>query len=356
MERKIPEAYQLSALDQGDQTWVPDFLRQRWGDIIMITRGKAHDLTLHPGFAVWDGDEVVGLVTYRVSDGECEITSLDSIREGQGIGSALIEATLDHAKKIGSRRLWLITTNDNTHALRFYQKRGFTIVAVHVRAIDRVTRLLKPGIPFTGHDGIPLRDEIELEIPIELSQSTDILGNIEFPTRLSRQVLYSCPWLTLYKDRVKLPDGRILPDYHVVEFLNAVGVLVHNDQGEYLFERVYRYPTGRLEWEIPAGALEPGEDPIQAAIREVYEETGYETRDHKVLYNFFPNDGNTNQVYYLVICQAGAQTGGIDSGEIKECRWLNVDNIQVLIQDGELMDGLSLVGYFIAVQRKGYPN
>jgi len=352
MQQLLPRAYRLKALDPKDQTWVPDFLRTRWGDIIMITRGKAHDLTLHPGFAVWDGDEVVGLVTYRVSNGECEITSLDSTREGQGVGTALIETVLNHAKDIGCNRLWLITTNDNTHALRFYQKRGFTIVAVHIRAIDLVTRPMKPGIPFTGHDGIPLRDEIELEIPIEPGQPAGDSRNSEFPTRLSRQVLYSCPWLSLYKDRVKLPDGRILPDYHVVEFLNAVGVLVQNDRGEYLFEQVYRYPTGRLEWEIPAGALDPGEDPIRAAIREVFEETGYETSDHQVLYTFFPNDGNSNQIFYLVTCKAGAQTGELDSGEIKGCRWLAVDKIQALIRDGELMDGLSLVGYLMVAQQK----
>jgi RimJ/RimL family protein N-acetyltransferase len=67
------------------------------------------------------------------------------------------------ALKAGCRRIWLITTNDNTAALRFYQKKGFSLVAVHRNAIER-SRQLKPEIPETGNDGIPLRDEIELEI------------------------------------------------------------------------------------------------------------------------------------------------------------------------------------------------
>jgi ADP-ribose pyrophosphatase len=169
----------------------------------------------------------------------------------------------------------------------------------------------------------------------------------DFPQRLERRVLYSCPWLTLYKDRVLLPDGRLLPDYHVVEFLHAVGVLVTNERDELLFEQVYRYPTGRLEWEIPAGALDAGEDPLQAARREVYEETGYETHDHRLVYAYYPNDGNSNQMYYLVSCQAGAQTGAVDRGEIKACRWLGRAEIASLIQSGELMDGLSLTGVLL---------
>jgi ribosomal protein S18 acetylase RimI-like enzyme len=69
------------------------------------------------------------------------------------------------AKTQGCHRLWLITTNDNTHALRFYQRRGFRIVAIHVGAIDE-SRRLKPEISAVGLDGIPIRDEIELEIAL----------------------------------------------------------------------------------------------------------------------------------------------------------------------------------------------
>jgi ribosomal protein S18 acetylase RimI-like enzyme len=79
------------------------------------------------------------------------------------VGSALIEAATQAARRVGCRRLWLITTNDNTHALRFYQKRGFVIAAIHVNALEKARRL-KPEIPLIGEDGIPLRDEIELEM------------------------------------------------------------------------------------------------------------------------------------------------------------------------------------------------
>ena len=86
--------------------------------------------------------------------------------EGRGIGSALIEIVRNMAVKEGCRRLWLITTNDNTAALRFYQKRGFHLVALHRNAVEQ-SRRLKPEIPETGNGGVPLRDEIELEIILE---------------------------------------------------------------------------------------------------------------------------------------------------------------------------------------------
>jgi 8-oxo-dGTP pyrophosphatase MutT (NUDIX family)/GNAT superfamily N-acetyltransferase len=343
------EAFELRPLTDQDRGWVGDFLRQRWGDVVMVTRGKAHDLSRQPGFAAWQNGAVVGLLTYHIEGEACELTSLASQREGCGIGSALIQAARRAADSVGCTRLWLITTNDNLQGLRFYQKRGFRIAAVHAQAVDRVSRKMKPGIPTTGHDGIPIRDEIELEMALgSATGEAGIPGLLpDFPQRLARRVVYSCPWLTLYQDRVLLPDGRVLPDYHVVEFLHAVGVLVENERGELLFEQVYRYPTGRLEWEIPAGALEAGEDPLLAAEREVYEETGYETCDHRLVYTYYPNDGNSGQKYYLVHCKAGMQTGAVDRGEIKAFQWLGKERIAALIQSGELMDGLSLAGVLL---------
>ena len=85
--------------------------------------------------------------------------------EGQGIGSSLMDAVKKAAISAGCGRLWLITTNDNMSALRFYQKRGFRLAALYLNALDR-SRLLKPQIPLFGKDGIPLRDEIELDMSL----------------------------------------------------------------------------------------------------------------------------------------------------------------------------------------------
>jgi ribosomal protein S18 acetylase RimI-like enzyme len=79
------------------------------------------------------------------------------------VGTALINAVIEAARRQGCTRVWLITTNDNLHALRFYQKRDFVLVAVHANAVARA-RQIKPEIPLIGRDGIPIRDEIELEL------------------------------------------------------------------------------------------------------------------------------------------------------------------------------------------------
>jgi len=130
---------------------------------MMITRGKMHHADKLPGFIATQAKERVGLVTYNIVGIECEITSMNSLAEGKGVGSALVDTVKDKAKSSGCKRLWLITTNDNTKGLRFWQRRGFLIAAVHLNAMEQ-TRRLKPDVPLTGNDGIPIRDEIELEL------------------------------------------------------------------------------------------------------------------------------------------------------------------------------------------------
>ena len=110
--------------------------------------------------------ERAGLITYHTVEKSCEIVALNSLREGQGVGTSLIRAVQNMAVKQGCERVWLITTNDNTAALRFFQRRGFVLVAIHRNALDE-SRKLKPEIPATGMDGIPLRDEIELEMSLQ---------------------------------------------------------------------------------------------------------------------------------------------------------------------------------------------
>ena len=63
--------------------------------------------------------------------------------------------------------MWLITTNDNVDGLRFYQRRGFHLVELHAGAVDRSRESLKPGIPETGEYGISIRDELELQKPLQ---------------------------------------------------------------------------------------------------------------------------------------------------------------------------------------------
>jgi hypothetical protein len=132
----------------------------------VISRGKVHDARKLPGFVARSAGNNVGLATYRLSSQECELVTLDSWQENLGVGTSLIEAVKRVAIKAGCARIWLITTNDNLHALGFYQKRGFHLVAVHCGALAE-SRKIKPSIPEIGFGGIPLRDELELEMLVD---------------------------------------------------------------------------------------------------------------------------------------------------------------------------------------------
>jgi ribosomal protein S18 acetylase RimI-like enzyme len=150
-------------LKKADLPRVRQFWIDRWGGDEMVIRGQLVRPDGLDGFVAGDW---LGLVTFYIRDDECEITSLDSLSEGQGIGTALIEAVAAEARQKGCRRVALITTNDNLHALGFYQRRGFVLASIHRGAIDRA-REIKPTIPLVGENNIPIRDEIELELPLE---------------------------------------------------------------------------------------------------------------------------------------------------------------------------------------------
>ncbi len=130
-----------------------------------MSKGRMFDPSELEGFAAVADEKVVGLVTFRVERDECEVVTLNSLSEGTGTGSSLLNAVRDTAIKARCRRLWLITTNDNLSSLRFYQKWGLHIVAVYPNALEKSMRL-KPEIPLLGKEGIPLRDEIELEMTL----------------------------------------------------------------------------------------------------------------------------------------------------------------------------------------------
>ena len=136
-----------------------------WGAPLIVSRGVLHDTRTQPGFiAVADG-AFAGYALYNLEGIDCELTVLESLRNGLGIGGELVKEVLRVAKASGCRRVWLCTTNDNTHAIRFYQRFGFELRAVHINSMDEA-RLLKPQIPLTGDDDIPIKHEFEFELQL----------------------------------------------------------------------------------------------------------------------------------------------------------------------------------------------
>ena len=149
----------------GDADFISRTINRLWGADFLVVKEKVYYPADHPGYIAEEGNEMMGLINYAIADGDCQVLCLNSLVEGRGVGNMLIEKVKETAKQNGCRRLWLITTNDNTAALRFYQKMGFELAALHRGAIER-SRRIKPQIPLVGNDGIPIRDEIELEMSL----------------------------------------------------------------------------------------------------------------------------------------------------------------------------------------------
>ena len=156
------DIYQIS---QTNRKEIDDFIIRQWFSLQMVVHGESIDLGTADGWYAYQDDEVVGLITYRVSDDMMEILSLDSLNEQHGVGTALLNMAVSYGRNNGISKITLITTNDNLSALRFYQKRGFDMIRLFCNAVDQ-SRKLKPEIPLIGIDGIPLKHEIELEMSL----------------------------------------------------------------------------------------------------------------------------------------------------------------------------------------------
>ena len=157
---------EIRGADDHDRVWIGDLLREHWGSPTIVSRGRVHHADRLPGLVALEDGLRVGLLTYAIEGDRCQIVSLNSLSNRKGIGTALLDAVRERAAAAGCRRLWLVTTNDNQPAMRFYERRGFRRAAVHVDAI-RASRKLKPDIPEFGRGGVPIRDEIEYELTLE---------------------------------------------------------------------------------------------------------------------------------------------------------------------------------------------
>jgi aromatic-L-amino-acid/L-tryptophan decarboxylase len=158
---------EVRAASDDDRREVAALWTERWGSRRVVSRGRMHEPLDYPMLVVSGPDgHIAGALTYDVRAGELEAVTVDAFVRGAGVGRALIEAAAAEGRQLGCRRLWLMTTNDNTPALRFYQRCGMTLAALHRGAIAE-SRRLKPEIPETGLDGIPIRDELEFELRLD---------------------------------------------------------------------------------------------------------------------------------------------------------------------------------------------
>lgn len=139
-------------------------LQKHWHSHEIWSLGCCHQADALPGFVAEVNGEFAGLVTLNMDAGawQCEVITLSSRTLSAGTGAALLGAAEAHALTQGCGRVYLTTTNDNSRAIRFYQRQGWRFAALHKGVIDRA-RALFPHIPLRGLDDIQVRDEIEFE-------------------------------------------------------------------------------------------------------------------------------------------------------------------------------------------------
>lgn len=152
---------EIRPIEPGDRETLARQFRELWAGPAVVSRGRVFDASLLPGFVAVEGGEIVGSATYHVEGDRCELVTLESAAaRGKGTGTALCAAVRAAATAAGCRDLWLVTTNDNAAAIRFYLRRGFQLRDIHIGAMEK-SRELKPGIPLTGDDGVPILHELE---------------------------------------------------------------------------------------------------------------------------------------------------------------------------------------------------
>jgi GNAT superfamily N-acetyltransferase len=159
----------VRTLTPSDRGWLATAVRATWGSIRVVSRGRlTENVTRLPGFiAEAPSGHPIGFALLRFDDDDAEVVVLQSLDRGRGAGTALLEAARAGAEDAGCRRVWLVTTNDNLHALRFYQRRGWDWIAMHRDAVVE-SRRLKPEISLLGAHEIPIRHELEFELVLEV--------------------------------------------------------------------------------------------------------------------------------------------------------------------------------------------
>jgi len=181
-------------IESADRPWVVLRLKDAFGGVDVARKGGPIDASVLPGFVATDGGRPVGLLTHDVAQGECEVVAIISTAEGRGIGRALMDAARDHAVAAGCHRLWLITSNDNSRAFRFYQRWGWTcapstatVRAARGRSSFR-TRNWEPtgsrwSTSWSSSCGIPLREVAQArrasENPLGANFGVNLTGEVQ---------------------------------------------------------------------------------------------------------------------------------------------------------------------------------
>ena len=169
-------------------------------------------------------------------------------------------------------------------------------------------------------------------------------------TRRARSAVYESDWVCLYLDTVRLPNGEVIDGYHQLHYPHdSVSIVIFNERGDVLLIHNRRYTTGRLEWEVPAGRVERGEEPENAARREAMEETGCTLRALRELCWHNPANGMSDLRVHVFAAWVDGEHGIVDRNEVAEKRWVTQGEVREMMRAGEIRCGVSLLSLLYAL-------
>jgi len=163
---------------------------------------------------------------------------------------------------------------------------------------------------------------------------------------LARRTVYDSDWVRIHLLDMTLPSGRTAHGWHLIDYpREASGIVPIADDGRILLIDHHRFATQTRAWETPGGAIDSGETAIQAAERELREETGHAAREFQPVLRYFPSQGSSNQVFNVFIARGVHKVGEItDIDEVFGLGWFTPTEIRGMIERGEIVEGMTLTG------------
>lgn len=165
-------------------------------------------------------------------------------------------------------------------------------------------------------------------------------------------------WFKVKKEAVQLPTGKILEDFYVMEKEDLVAILAINKNNDIFLVKQYRHAVNEITVDLPGGDIEKGEEPIEAAKRELLEETGIKARHIEKLLTYYPDSGRTRCVKHIFLAtnlKEDTKKLHLHKNENEDVQLIKISFTEVLkkIKNGELKEATLLIG--ISVYLHKYP-
>lgn len=157
------------------------------------------------------------------------------------------------------------------------------------------------------------------------------------------------PFLKVSVQQVRLPDGRVIPDWHIVHTRDYVNVFVLNEAGQALILVGYKHGLGKSSWQVVGGYVEDEEDPLRTAQRELLEETGYASDDWRHLGSFVVDANRHVGKGHFFLARDARPVARPDHDDLEgfEVRWVSLEEVGAALRDGRV--GIISYGVNIAL-------